>query len=266
MYSNNINTEDPDDTQPTVEDNQLIFISSTRVSLQKIGLFMQIMVIMIYLMAYSSMTSEEKSYLVSRIFSAYIVFSMINTYVLYLNYKRDLLVVDHPVSRQFYSSLLTLNKWPMSLLKLSKLATLGIGLYFCSLFLVGCGPYSNGTTICRTLRLISIQELLVPVFILLYYACILVQLCSIMGRHRAQHQARNQLMYYFGENLTMTTVGESDNTNDGSCVICQNDTVRGEQWKVLPCGHGFHPECIDQWLVRNNICPICRRVLPVQQI
>ena len=30
--------------------------------------------------------------------------------------------------------------------------------------------------------------------------------------------------------------------------------------KVLNCGHGFHPTCLDEWLLRRNVCPMCKRV------
>jgi hypothetical protein len=30
--------------------------------------------------------------------------------------------------------------------------------------------------------------------------------------------------------------------------------------KVLNCGHGFHPDCLDEWLFRRNACPLCKRV------
>lgn len=39
----------------------------------------------------------------------------------------------------------------------------------------------------------------------------------------------------------------SDNTTSKSCSICFNDYVSGEHLKVLPCGHKYHKECIDQW-------------------
>ena len=82
-------------------------------------------------------------------------------FIMSVIYKRDLLVVDHPVSMQFYASLLQLNKWPMSMLKLIPLLMLGIGIYFCTIFFVGCGQYVSGSYICIILRLVAIQELLV---------------------------------------------------------------------------------------------------------
>ncbi|KDP31952.1 hypothetical protein JCGZ_12413 [Jatropha curcas] len=42
------------------------------------------------------------------------------------------------------------------------------------------------------------------------------------------------------------------------CCICQEDYVDGEELGKLDCGHDFHFYCIRQWLVRKNICPICK--------
>eukprot|EP00466_Bigelowiella_natans_P013427 jgi/Bigna1/88824/estExt_fgenesh1_pg.C_390003 len=50
------------------------------------------------------------------------------------------------------------------------------------------------------------------------------------------------------------------------CVICMEDFERGEELKLLPCGHGFHPACIDPWLQdHSERCPICNQSLIVQQ-
>jgi hypothetical protein len=43
-----------------------------------------------------------------------------------------------------------------------------------------------------------------------------------------------------------------------SCSICLESYVRGTQVKRLPCGHHYHPACIDQWLERDHRCAICR--------
>lgn len=40
------------------------------------------------------------------------------------------------------------------------------------------------------------------------------------------------------------------------CPICQNPFGLHEPVKTLPCGHFFHPNCIDNWLTTNVSCPV----------
>ncbi|KAI9820226.1 MAG: hypothetical protein M1827_005848 [Pycnora praestabilis] len=43
------------------------------------------------------------------------------------------------------------------------------------------------------------------------------------------------------------------------CSICTDDFVKGQDIRVLPCDHKFHPECIDPWLLNvSGTCPLCR--------
>jgi len=43
------------------------------------------------------------------------------------------------------------------------------------------------------------------------------------------------------------------------CSICTEDFERGQDQRVLPCDHRFHPECIDPWLLNvSGTCPLCR--------
>ena len=56
-----------------------------------------------------------------------------------------------------------------------------------------------------------------------------------------------------------------------SCVICleefqkeiessENNDIKKEEekTKVLECGHKFHEKCINEWMKKQNKCPICR--------
>ncbi|XP_070042395.1 E3 ubiquitin-protein ligase MBR2-like isoform X2 [Nicotiana tomentosiformis] len=42
------------------------------------------------------------------------------------------------------------------------------------------------------------------------------------------------------------------------CCICQEEYTDGDIIGMLDCGHEFHTNCIKQWLLLKNICPICK--------
>ena len=55
------------------------------------------------------------------------------------------------------------------------------------------------------------------------------------------------------------------NESDGSieyprCTVCCEDLT--DKATLLPCGHLFNKECIEEWLKQHNQCPVCRHELP----
>lgn len=50
-------------------------------------------------------------------------------------------------------------------------------------------------------------------------------------------------------------------TNNGpvDCAVCLESFKVGEKCRSLAnCNHSFHAQCIDSWLLKTPICPICR--------
>lgn len=43
------------------------------------------------------------------------------------------------------------------------------------------------------------------------------------------------------------------------CSICLEDISEGKTLEVVKCGHFFHNDCINAWLVNNDKCPLCRK-------
>ena len=52
--------------------------------------------------------------------------------------------------------------------------------------------------------------------------------------------------------------GTGDHADSGlACSVCTDDFVKGQDTRVLPCKHKFHPECIDPWLLNvSGTCPL----------
>lgn len=47
------------------------------------------------------------------------------------------------------------------------------------------------------------------------------------------------------------------------CSLCCEAFTAGSNMKLLPCGHVYHPQCIDKWLLESQAgktrsCPFCR--------
>lgn len=57
-------------------------------------------------------------------------------------------------------------------------------------------------------------------------------------------------------NLPQSTM-QTDNFEE-ACTICLEIPTIGDTIRHLPCLHKFHKECIDSWLVRKSLCPICK--------
>jgi len=46
---------------------------------------------------------------------------------------------------------------------------------------------------------------------------------------------------------------------EATCSICLEEFGLNERLKILPCGHWYHTQCIDKWLVGHVDCPLCKR-------
>lgn len=58
-------------------------------------------------------------------------------------------------------------------------------------------------------------------------------------------------------------VCEVEEGSTNLCSVCLAGFEAGDEVRSLPCTHNFHRSCIDVWLTRSGMCPLCRRpVLP----
>ncbi|XP_059647803.1 E3 ubiquitin-protein ligase MBR2-like [Cornus florida] len=54
------------------------------------------------------------------------------------------------------------------------------------------------------------------------------------------------------------SIAEGPVPNLEPCCICREDYCLGDDIGTLDCNHDFHVNCIKQWLIQKNLCPICK--------
>jgi len=61
-----------------------------------------------------------------------------------------------------------------------------------------------------------------------------------------------------GTSQTSEGAAAGSATDNGlACSVCTDDFIKGQDIRVLPCKHKFHPECIDPWLLNvSGTCPM----------
>ncbi len=51
------------------------------------------------------------------------------------------------------------------------------------------------------------------------------------------------------------------------CAICLEEFGEGMGVRRVPCGHEFHPGCIDPWLLtKKRKCPVCRKLIEDKKV
>ena len=67
-----------------------------------------------------------------------------------------------------------------------------------------------------------------------------------------------------GHSISIDGVIETiENSNDEPCSICLESFLISNRTITLECNHKYHSGCIMDWLHRDNICPLCRQVVPL---
>lgn len=55
-------------------------------------------------------------------------------------------------------------------------------------------------------------------------------------------------------------LADGETEEPSPCTICLEDFKPGDKLKVLPCGHEYHKECIEPWLLeKSSLCPLCKQ-------
>ena len=80
-----------------------------------------------------------------------------------------------------------------------------------------------------------------------------------LAEHRSAAIASGGLDQAAIDAIPVLVVGSGD---ESQCSICLSNVAAGQKVKLLRgCNHGFHPECVDEWLKGQTNCPLCRACL-----
>ncbi|CAN0404653.1 unnamed protein product [Ectocarpus sp. 12 AP-2014] len=69
----------------------------------------------------------------------------------------------------------------------------------------------------------------------------------------------------YQESSRKVLVAEHGEEDKVSCRVCLSDYEAGDTLRILPCLHKFHRECIDEWLGRSVLCPLCNTSVEVAE-
>lgn len=79
----------------------------------------------------------------------------------------------------------------------------------------------------------------------------------ISGPNDARGESPNSSQHDAAATTTAASA-QPEEENQG-CSICTDDFEKGQDIRVLPCNHQFHPACVDPWLLDvSGTCPLCR--------
>lgn len=124
--------------------------------------------------------------------------------------------------------------------------------------------------------MIKIVTYLIVVFPALWVILSIIHCCHRDFKARRERQKRNRQqkkipVIFFSKELLrcesqdlsidIDSKEKSFIIND-SCAVCLEDFEENIKLKLLACGHGFHPKCIEPWITdRSDTCPVCRETV-----
>ena len=70
------------------------------------------------------------------------------------------------------------------------------------------------------------------------------------------------------KNVLRSKYKPGENEENTECVICMMEYKPNDVTITLPCDnrHFFHAACIENWLKKNNSCPMCKKPVTMDDI
>ena len=113
-----------------------------------------------------------------------------------------------------------------------------------------CGIYDKYMA-CLAFQVISCVGIIT--YSAFFCFCFLATRVAVSRSHESKRMRAISLEII--KNLPVSIIPPDNNI----CSICLEDAKDEDEWKVLTCQHKFHTDCIDEWLLIQPSCPICRK-------
>lgn len=81
---------------------------------------------------------------------------------------------------------------------------------------------------------------------------------SQSSRYYPQHQHYQQQQQHYQQQQQQQHHHALENVTCGECLICLLSYQKGDTLVSLSCGHSYHKDCLQEWFVRQCVCPYCR--------
>lgn len=96
--------------------------------------------------------------------------------------------------------------------------------------------------------------------ILFFYVILLTcNLCIKFFKTKEENQETKPLIFNTNPiNNQPNNILNLQNDLNNVCAICLEFYNKGNTLQFFNCGHYFHTECVQPWIIKNNICPTCR--------
>eukprot|EP01083_Nonionella_stella_P028472 78403_1 len=83
------------------------------------------------------------------------------------------------------------------------------------------------------------------------------KILAFMERMDEEHSKANATRCHQLAQLPIITCDGNVGASE-ECGICLATYSTADNLRLLPCMHRFHSDCIDGWIVKTNLCPMCR--------
>eukprot|EP00035_Acanthoeca_spectabilis_P012834 m.233100 g.233100 ORF g.233100 m.233100 type:complete len:565 (-) comp15728_c0_seq14:1422-3116(-) len=83
-----------------------------------------------------------------------------------------------------------------------------------------------------------------------------------LHRNRRLHELHSQSpTQIFKSSDTLKEVQPQAIADLDTCAVCIENFQEDSEVRCLRCGHVFHKDCVDPWLVDHGTCPLCKTVI-----